>query len=109
MNTYKKLNFCRLSVGDLICGQREGDDWVRGHLLDLGPPLKMSVLDEARVSTILNAIPCPKEFTNILEFGVLCEIVEEKMQLAVRMIVKLTNCIIFNPVLIFNVYCCLSN
>lgn len=75
---YKFFNFSRPNVGDLICGQRFDGDWLRGYILSLTPPLKMVIIDEARIMPINKTVTCDKTFSNIYAFGAICEITDTK-------------------------------
>lgn len=66
------------NVGDLICGQRFDGDWLRGYILSLTPPLKMVIIDEARIMPINKTVTCDKTFSNIYAFGAICEITDTK-------------------------------
>ncbi|XP_031847510.1 vreteno isoform X2 [Nomia melanderi] len=65
----------RPQIGDIICGRRLDGDWLRGYLLSLDTPLKMAIIEEARMMEITKTVPCPEDFVNICAFGVTCEII----------------------------------
>ncbi|XP_033341658.2 vreteno [Megalopta genalis] len=71
----------RPQVGELICGQRLDGDWLRGYVLSLDKPLKMAIIDEARVMEITKTMPCPDGFLSICSFGVTCKIMDTKHKL----------------------------
>ncbi|XP_054002294.1 uncharacterized protein LOC128889026 [Hylaeus anthracinus] len=62
-------------IGKLICGQRLDGDWLRGYVLSLESPLKMVVIDEARMMEINKVVPCPDNFLKICTFGAKCKII----------------------------------
>ncbi|XP_015433179.1 PREDICTED: uncharacterized protein LOC107189208 isoform X2 [Dufourea novaeangliae] len=68
----------RPQIGEIICGQRVDGDWLRGYVLSLESPLKMAIIDEARMMEITKALPCPETFLNICAFGVTCEVIGTK-------------------------------
>ncbi|XP_032669554.1 uncharacterized protein LOC116843316 isoform X3 [Odontomachus brunneus] len=67
-------------VGDLVCGEIENGVWYRGYVTSSLPDLRVAVVDEARISPAIRALPCPKEFLNICTYGVTCEVINAKMQ-----------------------------
>ncbi|XP_076241110.1 vreteno [Calliopsis andreniformis] len=75
----KKENFSyRPQVRDIICGQRFDGDWFRGYILSDESPLKMAIIDEARMMPITKAVPCSNQFLQICAFGATCEIINAK-------------------------------
>lgn len=71
----------RPQIRDLICGQRLDGDWLRGYVLSLESPLKMAIVDEARMMAINKTVPCSEKFLNICAFGAVCEVIDAKHKL----------------------------
>ncbi|XP_012278386.1 uncharacterized protein LOC105698585 isoform X2 [Orussus abietinus] len=63
-------------VGDLICGERGTGDWLRGYVVNLGPPLRLAAIDEGRVEVVDDIRRIDKKFANICTFGVTCELLD---------------------------------
>ena len=72
----------RPQVGDIMCGQRLDGDWLRGYVLSLQSPLKMAMIDEARMMTIGKTVPCSDAFLDICAFGATCEVNNAKSKFA---------------------------
>ncbi|KAK2582879.1 hypothetical protein KPH14_008956 [Odynerus spinipes] len=76
----KQDNEYKVSMGELVCGQRADGDWLRGCVLAL-QPIQLAIIDEARVTTVQKVIPYPDKFHNICKFGVICEIAANNCKL----------------------------
>ncbi|XP_066581279.1 uncharacterized protein [Prorops nasuta] len=62
-------------INDLICGKREEDgEWFRGYIKSLGPPIKLSLVDEAREMGIVEVAPYPEKFNDLYTLGVICQV-----------------------------------
>ncbi|XP_043270341.1 uncharacterized protein [Venturia canescens] len=67
-NQSEKLRNFSPEIGSFVCGKR-GDVWLRGHVVSLGPPIRLSLVDEARVSQVEEIVPMPHEYEKIRCFG----------------------------------------
>ena len=66
----------RPNVGDLICGQKMNEEWVRGYIVSQLPYLKVAVIDEAVMATINNITTCDEISSDFCAFGALCEVTD---------------------------------
>ncbi|XP_077271610.1 vreteno [Temnothorax americanus] len=59
---------------ELVCGKCS-DGWYRGYVSVCPKTSKLSILaiDEARIKPADKILPCPKKYSNIFAFGVMCE------------------------------------
>ncbi|XP_076632093.1 vreteno isoform X2 [Colletes latitarsis] len=72
----------RPQIGELICGEVVSNgDWYRGYVLSLESPLKMAVIDEAKMVPIGKTVPCPEQFLNICAFGAIMKVNNPKYKL----------------------------
>lgn len=60
-------------VGDFVCGKRL-NDWIRGTVVSLGPPMRLAAVDEGRVEEITAVKPIPDGFIDLPMLGATCEI-----------------------------------
>ncbi|KYM94453.1 hypothetical protein ALC62_14896 [Cyphomyrmex costatus] len=58
-------------VGELVCGKWDGS-WYRGYIST--HPQSIFAIDETRILQVTEIVPCPKKYSNICAFGVICEI-----------------------------------
>lgn len=64
-------------VGEYILGKREDEDWVRGRVLSVGPPVKVAVVDEGRVSLLKHCLDLTSQPAEICTFGAVITLLEE--------------------------------
>lgn len=61
------------NIGSFVCGKR-GDAWLRGHVVALGPPIRLALVDEARVAPVEEITPMPSGYEKIECFGAIVEL-----------------------------------
>ncbi|XP_048268476.1 uncharacterized protein LOC100648032 isoform X1 [Bombus terrestris] len=68
----------RPNVGDLICGQRADGDWLRGFVVSNQSPIRLAMVEEAKIMPINKTTTCDKLFSDIYAFGAICEVTDAK-------------------------------
>ncbi|XP_015590416.1 uncharacterized protein LOC107265461 isoform X2 [Cephus cinctus] len=68
----------RPEVDDLVCANRDDDEWFRGRVLVPGSSVRVLSVDEAKVMTVPKVYRLPEEFIDQVTFGVQCKLVERK-------------------------------
>ena len=75
LNT-KWLLFRPKEVDELVLCKRADDDWLRGKVLSVGPPVKVATLDDARVCLAELCFRMPPSVAELCTFGGTCTLIE---------------------------------
>jgi hypothetical protein len=67
----------------LVCGKGV-DGWYRGYILT-SSDLRIITVDEAKILSVDQILPCPEKFLNICAFGVVCRVNHPTITLEVNM------------------------
>ncbi|XP_050594620.1 uncharacterized protein LOC126924318 isoform X2 [Bombus affinis] len=73
-----KYSTHRPNVGDLICGRRADGDWLRGFVVSNQLPIRLAMVEEAKIMPINKTTTCDNLFSDIYAFGVICEVTDDK-------------------------------
>lgn len=76
---------------ELVCGKCS-DGWYRGYISVYPETSNLSIItiDEARIQSASKILPCPKKYSNICAFGVMCEINQSAVEVQVGNVYKFT-------------------
>ena len=58
-------------IGDFVCGKRD-TVWLRGYVTSLGPPMRLALVDEARINAVDEVMPMPADYQYVTSFGSIC-------------------------------------
>ncbi|XP_033208088.1 uncharacterized protein LOC117167339 [Belonocnema kinseyi] len=77
----KTTNYQPMKVGEFILCQRQDDDWLRGKVVSVGPPVKVELVDEGRVSLTKHCILMPPSVAEICTFGGTCTLIDNNLEI----------------------------
>lgn len=72
-----------MKEGEIILGRRSDEDWVRGIVLSVVPPVKVAAVDEGRVALVNHCLEMPSEFAEICTFAATCSFNDSEVEVKI--------------------------
>lgn len=67
----------------MVCGKDGERGWYRGYVLT-SSDLRIIAVDDARIVSVDQILPCPEKFLNMCTFGVVCKVNHPTIKLKVN-------------------------